>query len=330
MVEEIAPSLYRIRIPLPSSLLDSVNVYVIKGQDRSLIIDTGMNLDLCMGAMEESLCSIDVEAAESDFFITHSHPDHFGLVPRLLGERSVVYIEKREVEAFKRVRSGAMFSEFRTFAQVTGFPHIDLGKILPWDVTHPWEREEVLPFRFVNDGDSLKVGDYHFQCITTPGHSPGHTCLYEAEKHLLLAGDHLLWDITPGVQARSDSADPLLSYLESLDRIYPMDVRLVMPGHREPFSRFRQRIDEIREHHRGRAAEIMAELKEGPQSVYEVASSITWSVADSDSWGSVPDLQKLLATGEAFAHLKYLEGTGALRSEVRKGRIMYSIPMTGF
>lgn len=328
MVEEIAPSLYRILIPLPAALLSSVNVYVIKGPGRSLIVDTGMNLDLCMEAMEASLCEINVDAGESDFFITHSHPDHFALVPRLLGERSVVYIEKREAEAFKRVRSGAIFAEFRTFARLTGFPHGDLKKILPSDVTQPWDAEEVWPFRFVVDGDTLTAGDYRFRCITTPGHSPGHTCLYEAEKHLLLAGDHLLWDITPGVQARSDTADPLKRYLESLERIYPMDVRLVLPGHREPFTRFRERIDEIREHHRLRAAEIMAELKNGPRGVYEVASAITWSVADSDSWGSVPDLQKLLATGEAFAHLKYLEGTSAVRSEVQSGRILYSLAWT--
>ncbi len=323
MVEEIAPSIYRIRIPLPGSLLESVNVYAVKGRERSLIIDTGMNLDLCMEAMEEALRRINVDAAGSDIFITHSHPDHFPLAARLLGERSVIYIERREAESFKRVRSGAMFAQYQTFVRLTGFPRGDLRKILPTEVTKPWDVEEVFPFRFVNDGDTLEAGGYHFRCITTPGHSPGHTCLYEPENRLFLAGDHLLCGITPGVQARSDTDNPLLSYLQSLDRIYPMDVRLVLPGHRDPFTRFKGRIDELREHHRARAAEIMAELKDGPKGVYEVASGISWSVVDSDSWGSVPDLQKLLATGEAFAHLKYIEGTGALRSEVRRGRIMY-------
>ncbi len=323
MVEEIAPSLYRIRIPLPATLLGSVNVYVVKARERSLIIDTGMNLDLCMQAMEEGLRRIDVDAAESDFFITHSHPDHFALVGRLLGERSVIYIDRREAESFKRVRSGAMFAEFQTFARLTGFPRSDLREILPTEVAQPWDVEEVFPFRFVNDGDILEVGDYRFRCVATPGHSPGHTCLYEPEKRLLIGGDHLLCDITPGVQARSDTDDPLNTYLQSLDNIYPMDVRLVLPGHRDPFTRFRERIDEIREHHRARASEIMAELKDGPKGVYDVASVISWNVVDSDSWGSVPDLQKLLATGEAFAHLKYLEGRGDVRSEVRRGRIMY-------
>lgn len=55
MVEEVAHSLYRIPIPLPGSLLGSVNAYVIKGRERNLIIGPGMNLDPCMETMDEGL-----------------------------------------------------------------------------------------------------------------------------------------------------------------------------------------------------------------------------------------------------------------------------------
>ena len=67
----------------------------------------------------------------------------------------------------------------------------------------------------------------------------------------------------------------------------------------------------------------MAELKDGGKAVYEIASRITWNVVDSDSWDSVPDLQKLLATGEAFAHLKYLENRGILRREMEGEKILF-------
>ncbi len=325
MVEEIAPHLYRIPIPLPDTLLASVNTYVLKGRERNLIIDTGMNLDPCMQAMDEGLRRIDVDTAKSDFFITHSHPDHCALVSRLVREGSVIYIDRREAEVIESVRSGAMFADFQNFVRLTGFPESDLREILPPEVTGQSKIEQVRPFRFVRDGETLSVGDYRFRCVTTPGHSQGHTCLYEPEKRLLLAGDHLLCEITPGVQARSDTDDPLRDYLKSLDSIYPLDVRLVLPGHRDPFTGFRERIDELKEHHRARASEITAELEDGGKSVYEVASAITWNVVDSDSWGSVPDLHKLLATGEAFAHLKYLEGQRCVRREMREGRIVFSL-----
>jgi glyoxylase-like metal-dependent hydrolase (beta-lactamase superfamily II) len=323
MVEEIALSFYRIPIPLPGSPLGSVNAYAVKGRERSLIIDPGMNLDPCMQAMDEGLRRIGVDAAESDFFITHSHPDHFPLVSRLMREGSVIYIDRREAEVLERLRSGAMFVNLQNLARLSGFPESDMREILPQEVTRQSDIEQVWPFRFVKDSDQINVGDYRFRCVTTPGHSPGHTCLYEPTSRLLLAGDHLLYDITPGIQARFDTDDPLRDYLQSLDNIYPLDVRLVLPGHRDPFTRFKERIDELKEHHRARASEIMAELEHGGKDVYEIASGITWSVVDSDSWVSAPDLQKLLATGETLAHLKYLEGIGAVRREVRGERIIF-------
>jgi glyoxylase-like metal-dependent hydrolase (beta-lactamase superfamily II) len=275
--------------------------------------------------MDEGLRRIGVDEARTDFFITHSHPDHFPLVSRLMREGSVIYINRREAESLERLKSGALFVNFQNFARLTGFPDGDMREILPQEVTRPSNVEQVWPFRFVKDADRIDVGDYSFRCVTTPGHSAGHTCLYEPTSRILLAGDHLLCDITPGIQARFDTDDPLRDYLQSLDDIYPLDVRLVLPGHRDPFTRFKERIDELREHHRARASEIMAELKHGGKDVYEIASGITWSVVDSDSWDSVPDLQKLLATGETFAHLRYLEGNGAVRREVHGERIIFFV-----
>jgi glyoxylase-like metal-dependent hydrolase (beta-lactamase superfamily II) len=323
MVEEIARGFYRIPIPLPGLVLGSVNAYVVKDRERNLIIDPGMNLNPCMQTMDEGLRRIGVDAETSDFFITHSHPDHFPLVSRLMREGSVIYIDRREAEVLERLQSGAIFVNLQNFVRLTGFPASDVRRIFPPEMTRHSNIEQVWPFRFVKDADQINVGDYRFQCVTTPGHSAGHTCLYEPTSRLLLAGDHLLCDITPGIQARSDKDDPLRDYLHSLDDIYPLDVRLVLPGHREPFTRFKERIDELKEHHRARASEIMAELEDGGKGVYEIASAITWSVVDSDSWASTPDLQKLLATGETFAHLKYLEGNGAVRREVHGERIIF-------
>ncbi len=325
MVEEVAPGIYWLPIPLPGSLLGSVNSYVLKGRERSVIIDPGMNLDLCMKAMDEGLRYIGVDAGKSDFFITHTHPDHFPLVSRLLGEGSVIYLDEREAEVLDRLKSGVVFANLKEFAARSGFPDTDLQEILPRDITDHSAVEREWPFRFVREGDELNAGDYRFRCISTPGHSPGHTCLYEPTNRLFLAGDHLLSGITPGVQTRISPEDPLAAYLAALDRIYSLDVRLVLPGHREPFANFRERIDELKEHHRVRSAEIAAEMKDGAKSVYEIASRVTWSVVDADSWDAAPNFQKLLATGETLAHLRYLENKGVVRHEMRDDILMFSL-----
>ena len=51
--------------------------------------------------------------------------------------------------------------------------------------------------------------------------------------------------------------------------------------------------------------------RKGARTIYEVASQMTWNV-DCDSWDSFPVVQSFFATGEAFAHLRYLEEAGEI------------------
>ena len=48
----------------------------------------------------------------------------------------------------------------------------------------------------------------------------------------LLAGDHILVDITPNIQCWSDVQNPLKHYLASLEKVAGLQVDLVLPGHR--------------------------------------------------------------------------------------------------
>jgi glyoxylase-like metal-dependent hydrolase (beta-lactamase superfamily II) len=48
MIDEVLPNIYRIEVPLPRNPLRAINSYVIKGDDRALIVDTGMNREECV------------------------------------------------------------------------------------------------------------------------------------------------------------------------------------------------------------------------------------------------------------------------------------------
>ena len=48
MIEEIVANMYRTEIPLHGSPLQSLNSYIVKGEDRFLIIDTGFNRKECL------------------------------------------------------------------------------------------------------------------------------------------------------------------------------------------------------------------------------------------------------------------------------------------
>jgi glyoxylase-like metal-dependent hydrolase (beta-lactamase superfamily II) len=131
-------------------------------------------------------------------------------------------------------------------------------------------------------------------------------CLYEPEKKIHIAGDHILQDITPNIQCWSDKENPLEKYLSSLDKVHKLDIGLVLPGHRRLFKEHRARIDELKRHHEKRAEEILDILKKGSGSAFEVASDMTWDIKF-DSWDDFPVAQKWFATGETISHLRFLE-----------------------
>jgi len=150
------------------------------------------------------------------------------------------------------------------------------------------------------------AGDYCFRCVSTPGHSLGRTCLYEPDKKILVAGDHILIDITPNIQCWTDDQNPLQNYLASLDKVDNMEIELVLPGHRRLITDHKRRIAELKEHHKARLAEVLSILADIQLTAFEVASRMSWDL-DCDSWEGFPRPQKWFATGEAIAHLRYLE-----------------------
>lgn len=324
MIEEIAADLFRIEIPLPDLLLKFVNSYVIKDPQRNLVIDTGMNNDECLDTMITSLRELGIGLENTDFFITHSHGDHIGLVSRLLSKGSAVYINKTETELIQKIRNGTLTEEIRNFLVESGFPEQDPSNILPHRVRSEFNDQAALSYSFIKEGDILKRGSYEFECVETPGHSKGHMCLYDRTSKYLIAGDHLLGNITPGIQARIGTQNPLKEYLTSLRKIYTLEVSRVLPGHRDLFENCRSRIIEIEEHHRKRNDEALEAIRKGAGTVYEIASKMTWNV-DCDSWDTFPVVQSFFATSETFAHLKFLEENGSIVGSTRAGNVFYEI-----
>ncbi len=303
MTEEIFPGLYRIKIPLPESPLKYLNSYVIKSDDKNLIIDTGFNRKECLDAMNNGLKEINVDLADCDFFITHLHADHFGLIAKLAVPTSRIYFSRPDKEIME---SWEGFEPMIEYAGKNGFPENELRSALHQHPGYKYGSDWTPDMSVLGDGEIITYGNYCFECVETPGHTLGHICLYEAGKKILIAGDHILSDITPNIQCWSDKENPLEKYLASLDKVRKLDVGLVLPGHRRLFKDHRARIDELKRHHEKRAEEIIEILKKESGSAFEVASSMTWDIKF-DSWNDFPVAQKWFATGEAISHLRFLE-----------------------
>ena len=321
MIEEIMPNLFRNEIPLPKNPLKYLNSYVIKSADRNLIVDTGLNREECLEAMQAGLRELEIDLNKTDFFITHLHADHFGLVGKLVTDSSRIYFNRPDTEIIEAADHWETMIEY---GGRNGFPEEILRLALMNHPGYKFHSDWVPDLSILKDDEIIEIGDYSFRCVETPGHSRGHTCLYEPDKKFLIAGDHVLIDITPNIQCWSDDENPLESYLESLDKVYGLEVDLALPGHRRLINNFRERIDELKRHHRNRADEILDILKHGSQHAFEIAGQMTWDI-DFKSWEDFPVSQKWFATGEAIAHLRYLEERREIFREPDGALVMFSL-----
>jgi glyoxylase-like metal-dependent hydrolase (beta-lactamase superfamily II) len=321
MVEEIRPDLFSIQVPLPNSPLKSLNAYVVRSKERNLVIDTGLNRKECQDALMAGLDALGVDLGRTDFFITHLHADHFGLVSKVKTKTSRIYFNRPDAEIIEM--RGAWEPMFQSAAH-NGFPENELRNALEQHPGYKFGSEWVPDLNILNDGDAMDVGDYHFRCVHTPGHTLGHTCLYEPDQKLFIAGDHILIDITPNIQCWSDDEDPLANYMDSLDRVYRLDIELVLPGHRRLIDDAKARIHALKVHHEKRCEEIMDILSNGEMNAYAVAAKMSWDIR-CNSWDEFPMAQKWFATGEAIAHLRYLEGLGRIRHLKRSEHALFRI-----
>ncbi|UCD58140.1 MAG: MBL fold metallo-hydrolase [Candidatus Hydrogenedentota bacterium] len=321
MIEEISENLYRVEIPLPRNPLKSINSYMITSSERNLIIDTGMNRKACRDAMQAGLSKLGVDLRQTDFFITHLHADHFGLVGNLATENSKIYFNRPDAD---RVSSGSHWDDMIEFARVNGFSEDELQAALHNHPGYKYGSEWNFALTILEDGDTISIGNYRFRCVQTPGHTRGHMCLYEPDRKFFVSGDHILIDITPNIQLWSDEENPLNEYLASLDKVYKLDIELVLPGHRRLLRNCKQRIQELKSHHQRRADEVLSILQKGSRTAYQVASMMSWDI-DYPSWEQFPVSQRWFATGEAIAHLKYLQEKGEIRREVQDGNVVFRL-----
>ena len=115
MIQEISTDLFKIEMFPVELHPGSVNIYLIRGKERSLIIDAGLQDEKCMNIMRAAINRLGLHLEKTDFFITHCHADHVGLASGLIHPKSSIYLNKME-------GSGVLLPEFEELSQICGFP----------------------------------------------------------------------------------------------------------------------------------------------------------------------------------------------------------------
>jgi glyoxylase-like metal-dependent hydrolase (beta-lactamase superfamily II) len=279
-----------------------VNLYLIE-DDPLTLVDAGPNSGTSLDELDHQLTALGRAIADIErIVITHQHIDHIGLV-RIVAERSGA-----EVVALDRLVPLVEGYSAEAAADDAYATEVMLRHGIPEDVAQAlasvslafraWgSRADVS--RTVRDGESLEFAGRSLDVSFRPGHSPTDTIFLDAERGLLIGGDHLLAHISSNpLISRPRGRQALIEYMDSLTRTRAMDVGLVLPGHGDPIADHVALIDDRLKLHRRRADKIHKLIAERPRSAYEVAQAM---------WGNIAVTQAFLTLSEVLGHTDLLQ-----------------------
>jgi glyoxylase-like metal-dependent hydrolase (beta-lactamase superfamily II) len=325
---EVLPDLHQLRLPLTGSPLRHVNGYLLRGDDGYTLVDCGWKTDDVLDALKAELRNIGAGLDDiRTLVVTHFHPDHYGLAGTLvkLGKLRLMmhrldwlHIRTYQVEP---MRSTASSLEWLCRHGLPEVPADEANR-----AAEAFQRYTVVaPDVELEDAACVSVGKHELRVVWTPGHTAGHICLHDAERGLVLTGDHVLDPITPSVNyMRPNLGNPLGSFLASLVKIRELDADFVLPAHGEPFRGLRRRVDEILRHHDEREAAALDSLAGGALSAAHVAEQLPWTRRKL-RLSELPPFQQRQALGETIAHLEELRATGRVVSNEANGFISYGL-----
>ncbi|HON23990.1 MAG TPA: MBL fold metallo-hydrolase [Syntrophales bacterium] len=319
-MEKIADDLYMLTLPMPFRL-GHVHAFLLVGDDRITMFDTGLNTPETLLHLEGSLRGIGREIGDIErIMISHYHIDHCGLAGRIqdvsgaavcMSERSRPFILMRNEEEYRFVE------EIKAFSRSHGLPEKAVDYITGLLQTFKKAGSSFTINEFITAEQVEILGGKEVCILPTPGHTHDHLSFYFPGERLLLSGDHVLPEITPNLSPNMFARDfrPLQSFLASLSRVEDLPAAMVYPAHGRPFTDLRGRIAAIRSHHDIRKGLTLKAVQGGPKNAFAVSRDIFGT--------ELNEFDQFLALNETYVHLQELTHEGLIGERRADGAITY-------
>jgi len=328
-MNKIVPGIHHLQLPLPVTGLKRVNIYLIQGDNGYLLIDTGWNTDEAFDSLKKQMAELDIDFKDiSQIIVTHIHPDHYGLAGRLkqLSQAKLLFhhLEENLIEP-RYINMGGLLAQLEHWLHANGVITDELPQLQSASLGMEKYVASVMPDVRLYGNEIVSTGLFSFRVLWTPGHSPGHICLYEPDQKILISGDHILPHITPNVGLHPQSTkNPLGDFLDSVEKIKELDISLVLPGHENPFTEIQSRIEEIIQHHKLRNLEILQTIVTKPKTAYQISTEISWLADKRDAgWQNLEPLHKRFAILETMAHLELMRSQRKIKRLAREDTTYY-------
>jgi glyoxylase-like metal-dependent hydrolase (beta-lactamase superfamily II) len=320
---EIVRGLHQVKTPFPTPALPYVLAYIFECDDGVGLFDAGFGTPEATAAL-----------------ISHAHPDHYGMTPWIREQSpdcDVVMLEREWQWVVDRwmdntgwtalsdrwlVRHGLPIEEIeeahRAGALGPGSPRVEAGAsaggaAAPRNEGAPFTNRFIEPNVKLQDGDRFEFDRWSFQAVWTPGHTPGHLCMFERGERVMFTGDHVLPYISPNVSLHADQegTSPLSDFRNSLRKVADFKPALALPAHEFTIGDLPHRCDVLLHHHDGRLEEVLSAIGDGePITAREISKRVVWNTGPFDDFNL---FMKRSALGETLSHLQLLQDEERVR-----------------
>jgi glyoxylase-like metal-dependent hydrolase (beta-lactamase superfamily II) len=325
----VAPGVLWLRLPLPMAL-NHINLYAIEDGEGWAVVDAGLATDASREGWTKALAGVLGGRPVTRVICTHMHPDHIGLAGWLCERFDAPLLMSRTEYVTARMLIGDEAlgppAAAEAFYRAAGWSDEQLAR---WRDGYGGFGRMVQDFprdyRRVQDGDVLSVGGDDWRVVVGEGHSPEHVCLWREKDGVFIAGDQILPRISSNISIwpTEPQADPLGDWLWSLAALkerLPGDL-LVLPSHGEPFYGVTLRLEALMRGHEVALKRLEKTLRTPCRAVDVFGALFARPVGDAVLG---------MATGEALAHLNYLERQGRVRRVRDEGGVdWWSLLETG-
>jgi glyoxylase-like metal-dependent hydrolase (beta-lactamase superfamily II) len=180
-------------------------------------------------------------------------------------------------------------------------------------VLHSAEQTNMAVDKVVAEGDIISLNGIDLEVVHTPGHNPGHICLYMRRERIMFSGDQV---VGLGTTAIHPPKGDMAQYIDSLRKLLAYDIDLICPGHGPPLREPRRRLEELIEHRMEREEQVIDGLRQGKATVKELVTEIYPEIA-----GFLFEVAK----GQVYAHLIKLVREGQVFSRGINGDARYEL-----
>jgi len=168
---------------------------------EAVVVDPGGDIPKILAAIQESDLNL------TKIILTHAHIDHAGATAELSESYKLPIEGPQEEDKF-------WIDSLPQQSQMFGFPPVKV----------------FTPTRWLNQGDSIKVGNEVLSVFHCPGHTPGHVVFYHAASKLAVVGDVLFQGSIGRTDFPKGDFDTLANSIRTQLWALPDEVKFI-PGH---------------------------------------------------------------------------------------------------